>query len=439
MSGEAVVTGPDLEIEVSAAPAATVHLTAGPLHRSCARRSSFVIFTGILVLLVSGIYVDYNDAIHNFWAKCRRSRPHLDSVAHEIRTSTDMSPTVAATATEDWDALFRPLCAYDPSLYLVNDESSPSFSLDEIHHEGGFDFLYYHVRKAGGSSLYNMFERANIQNYHNRHNPGYAGCCGQELPGYFNEFIAWRDRGKRSRHGTRRLVIMSFREPIERAVSHYFYTKPCPDGSGGGYNERCREASRRGGFDAFLDVCDFARNWQIRYLDNNATRVGQLDFVLPVDRMDEAIVLFAAKFGVPIYQLFYTTKKVKVKWPNMVTHAANISDEGEGNQSLSCTEQWLIKLVPAEKLRAFNETCSQACAGKVGLLSLSDGQLDRVRRINSNDILLWGEVNRRYNEEKLEILQRYVITDAVLQSAVSNYREARLRYERFFADGMASP
>jgi len=336
-----------------------------------------------------------------------------------------------------WDEQFSLLDSFDPS--------SPSPPPQQQHQDSKFDVLYYHVRKAGGSSIYQMFERFN-RKYGNPPNPGKVGCCGQELPGHLNRFLSWRNRDNKNRLGEQssfskpskahrrkpeRLLVMSFREPIERTISHYFYAKPCPDGTGGGMNDECRKAAQRG-VDAFLAVCKFARNWQYQYLDTNMDNIEKIDFVLPVDRVDEAIVLFAAKYNVPIQHLFYTHKKVAMSGANFQDR----NEKGDGGvgekKTFACAAQWIKKLVPADKLQQYNETtCGKACAGKIGRLAFTDRQLRRMQTMNTDDIILWRKVSCRYDEERQGLLAKYGITEKDLEATVLQYQKSRQRFEEY--------
>lgn len=356
--------------------------------------------------------------------------------------TTDNTPDPSSEGSNrTWEELFSILRSFDPS-------STPPSPLRRDEDTGRFDILYYHVRKAGGSSIYEMFDRLN-RKYGNPPNPGKVGCYGQELPGHFNSFLSWRDRysnnnglggssfsfkpsgGQRRR--TKRLLVMSFREPIERTISHYFQAKPCPDGRGGGADNKCRKAAEEG-IDVFLSTCKFARSWQYQYLGTKIANIEKVDFVLPVDHVDEAIILLSAKYNIPIQHLFYTHNKVPLKDANLQDNGEERDNKGE-KKIFTCAAEWIKKLVPADKLRQYNESnCGKACAGKIGMLAFTDRQLKRMQIKNADDILLWREVSRRYDEERHKLLVKYEITEEELQSTISQYQKARQQYEEYLGE-----
>ena len=335
---------------------------------------------------------------------------------------------------EGWDRWFRPLVDGRDRVGVppVN-LTGPPFS------QGGWgscNILYYHVQKTGGSSLSRMFESLNRRNGFT--NPGLGrNSKFNEDPGSLDRYVDWRR--STARNGTVafsgsscKLLIASFREPVERSISHYFQVKPCPDGTGGGFNVICRKAARDpGGIMAYNRHCKFARNWQSKYVDGDNNKLENFDALVRTYRFEESLLLMALRYSVPVLDLLVVSNKnVRVTSDQIFLEGTENSASEAGHAELSCTAQWMRSLIPQEKLRDAEACMRAACAGKIGRLALTDTEIHAVKEMNKDDLILWEEfVVPQYEKDRRDMLELYGTTQRDLDDAVELYISAAERYQ----------
>jgi len=310
---------------------------------------------------------------------------------------------------EEWDAWFSDLHEWDPS------------STEIVTNRTKHNILYYHVKKTGGSTLFDFFDEVNRHNGV-PDNPGKkpnGHGYGIERPGLLSRFILWRTEDSVEEN---RLLAISFREPVERVISHYFQLKPCPDGTGGGAHEQCRASAKRS-FSMYLSSCQYASNFQSMYLDGNFSQVDAFDFLILNDRSEESLVLASIRFNIPIRDMLHVNnQKVRVG-------SGELLQEEQKSNSLSCTAQWMKQLIPPDKLKEV-EACVHSCAGKIGRLIFSKEELEGIETRNMQDIELWrNHVLPKYNSEKAKVFEKYGVTQEDLDKVVEGYRDAMARYK----------
>ena len=348
----------------------------------------------------------------------------------------DKLNTITATNSgrDAWNEWFQPLMN-GPHVGGAGDRTEPTGR--------HYAFLFYHVKKTGGTSLSELFLRLNNKYYQEiSEEPAlkrawFESVFGREGTGEAEKMNKWRNQPNTwiekkeeattnnennnkhvvakyiSNSTINKILLISFREPIERVISHYFQLKPCPDGRKGGNGRRVCRKSAQLGVQAFLNACKHS-NLQSQYLDNDFKKLDYFDVILPNDRMDEALVLMSIKFQISIKDLFYVRKKTRVVAP-----AKNNTVEGK-----SCTAEWMNLLVPPERLVSLN--CSQSCAGKMGRFAFSEQELNDLTSANERDSQLWNKhVMPRYESDKLSILNYYGVGQDDLNAVVSKYNQAR--------------
>ena len=136
-----------------------------------------------------------------------------------------------------WKQWFQPL---ETIVFSYNSSSSSweTVLADHARQQSSDLFLvmFYHVQKTGGSTLYRMFRQMHLHMglesviQHNKFLKD--DCCGPERPGELPKLLRWRNststttnRDAATSSSPRKLVVMSFREPLERVVSHYYQRK----------------------------------------------------------------------------------------------------------------------------------------------------------------------------------------------------------------------
>ena len=308
----------------------------------------------------------------------------------------------------------------------------------------------------GGSSLFKFFQQLNVRNgYENYLDvPGLkSDGFGLEEPGYLKYFKWWRnstlleyDKSKSNatlspafksisptttkQHqqpptDIKKLALISFREPIERAISHYFQLKPCPNGYGGGYHQTCREDARSG-FDKYLKGCHFASDFQSRYIHKDpASNLHVFDFVLRSDRMEESFILMSLRFRIPIVHLILINSyKVRTTTTSPTTTKNNSTATLFDTESRLCTDEWMKILVP-ESIRK-SIPCEASCAGRWGRYAITSKELSDLEARNSKDLDLWNNyVIPRYDQTKQAILEQYHATQTDLDITLDHYKKVQ--------------
>jgi len=281
------------------------------------------------------------------------------------------------------------------------------------------NILYYHVMKTGGSTLYNFFDNINKHNGM-PDNPGKQPNglgYGVESPGHLSQFISWRTEKTTEE---KILLAISFGEPVERVISHYFELKPCPEATGGGAHLKCRGMEMRD-FSEYLDICPYASNFQSLYLDLNLLQIDAFDFLILNHRSEESLVLASIRFHIPIRDMLHVNnQKVRVR-------SGDLLQEEQKSKSLSCTAQWMKQLIPPDKLQEVG-ACVRSCAGKIGRLIFSEEELEAMASKNVLDIELWRNyILPKYNADKLRVLEEYGVTQEDLDKVVERYRDVMAR------------
>lgn len=366
----------------------------------------------LLLCLALATFLIINAAI-----TCKQSMHLMKADAKHVASDVKL----LATKRQEWDAWFNGL--RDP----IDTGSTPTNRTRN-------NILYYHVMKTGGTTLYGLFDAINQKNGM-PDNPGTTPRkYGVESPGYLSQFISWRMADNMDpAQDEKRLLAISFREPVERVISHYFQLKPCPDGNGGGHHKLCR-ASAEKGFSTYLKLCtNFVSNFQSRYLNGHLSRVNAFDFLILNDRSEESLVLASIRFGIPIRDMLYVNNgKARVGTADLV------QEKKQEPKSLSCTAQWIKKLVPQDKLEEV-EACVHSCAGKIGRLIFTKEELEEIEARNKQDIDLWrNHILPKYNADKAKVLEEYGVTQEGLDKVVQEYRDARTRYQAYVCEEQAA-
>lgn len=249
-----------------------------------------------------------------------------------------------------------------------------------------------------------------------------GGCCGEERPGMLSEMLKWKHAPTKDppELDTSKLLVISFREPVERTISHFYqnlYCKNMKRRSQGAMS--CRRSAKLG-ISTFLENCPFGNNWQTKYVDGRYDVLNEFDFiVLGSERMDESMVLMSISKRIPVMDLIPSFEKVV---------SSSFSLAATNSSQSSCADQWMKKMIPKETLDSLNVTCTSSCVGKIGRLAFTDKELDAVRQSNAKDLKLWNDyVIPMYNRKKEKLMQEFGKSQSDLDATVALFKSARKR------------
>jgi len=147
-------------------------------------------------------------------------------------------------------------------------------------------------------------------------------------------------------------------------------------------------------------------------------------------------VLLSIQFQIPILHLIPRShEKVRTTSKSMTTHdlpqiqqPSTKWQNARNHKSLSCTDQWMEKLVPLEVRLA--KSCNASCAGLWGKYAISSEQFKSLKRQNNMDLTLWSHhVLPLFQATKQSILRQFNKTQKDLDTVVQLFRRVQAQQQ----------